>query len=222
MMGPAHALTGAVAWSVIVALHPPPLPVLAAGYAITAGAALLPDIDHGSSTATRSLGVLTKGLAWGVRAVSGGHRRGTHSLAGAVVLAAGVQVAVSARPNVAASIGLTVLLAVILAAFVRLFKIDGGWDEAAALAGAAFIAWWPGLDLTLLAPAVLVGVLVHDLGDAITVQGIPFFWPLSGDNVRLAKLRAGGTTERWVIRPLAVVAIPLIPLWDPALALLGH
>jgi membrane-bound metal-dependent hydrolase YbcI (DUF457 family) len=113
-----------------------------------------------------------------------------------------------------------------LAALVHVIPLRSfkkGWvDEFLAILAAAGIAFWPGLDLTELAPAVLIGTLTHALGDAITRQGIPFFWPLSKESFRLAHLKAGGPTELYLIRPLAMLAIPAIPLWEPVRVALGH
>jgi membrane-bound metal-dependent hydrolase YbcI (DUF457 family) len=154
-----------------------------------------------------------------VQAVSGGHRRGTHSLLGCTILALAVQMAVQARPHWIGVWTTALLLAVILASVVHLIPLRSfrrGWvDEIVAAFGAGVIAWWPGLDLTMLGPAVLVGTLVHALGDAITRQGIPFWWPLSRKNYRLATLKAGGWTETWVLRPCFVLALPVIWFWDP-------
>jgi membrane-bound metal-dependent hydrolase YbcI (DUF457 family) len=212
-------LTGAVAWSALQAVHPQPIPVLVAGYAVTAGAALLPDLDHPGSTATRSLGPLTWVLCRVVQAISGGHRRATHSLIGCATLAIAVQMAVQSRPNVVGVWATAVLLAVILASVVHLIPLPafrrGFLDEILAAVAASVIAWWPGLDLTALGPAVFVGTMVHALGDAITRQGIPFWWPLSSRNVRLARFKAGGWTERWILRPTFVLAIPAFLFWEP-------
>lgn len=225
MMGPQHALTGAVAWSILVSVDHPPGPVLVAGYAITAGAALWPDVDHPDSTVSQSLGPLTWLMCRVVQALSGGHRRGTHSLAGCAIMGGVTAGAVQARPAVWATVVLAVMLSVMLASLVHVIPIRWmrrGWvDELVAVAVAVTIAWWPGLNLEALAPAVLIGTLTHALGDAITRQGIPFLWPISKKNVRLAYLRAGGPTEKYLIRPLAVLAIPAIPLWEPVRALLA-
>jgi membrane-bound metal-dependent hydrolase YbcI (DUF457 family) len=219
MNGVSHALTGALAWSGLQVVNPQPIPVLVAGLTVTAGAALLPDLDHGGSTVTRCLGPLTRILYRVVQALSGGHRRGTHSLLGCTVLALAVQMAVQARPGVVGSLATMALLAVILASVVRLVPLRafrrGWWDEGVAVLAAGALAWWPSLDLTMLGPAVFVGTVVHALGDAITRQGIPFWWPISSRNVRLAKLKAGGWTERWVLRPAFVVALPVVLFWEP-------
>lgn len=225
MMGVSHALSGMVAWSILQAVHPEPLPVQVAGYAVTAGAALWPDLDHPGATATRSLGPLTMMLGQVVQFLSGGHRRGTHSLLGCTVLALAVQIAVQARPHPVGNWTTAVLLAVILASVVHVVPLPAfrrGWvDEIVAASAAGVIAWWPGLDLSALGPAVLVGTLVHVLGDAITRQGVPLWWPVSKRNVKLAKLKAGGWTEVWVLRPAFVLALPVVWFWEPLVGLLG-
>src|ERR1022692_2944317 len=97
MLGRDHALTGAFVFAALG----PTLHVtgahLAAGVALTAGAGVLPDIDHPDSTISRSFGFLTEAFAWLVDRLSGGHRRGTHSLFGIAVFTAGA-VSVGAYP----------------------------------------------------------------------------------------------------------------------------
>ena len=92
MMGRDHALSGALAFAALaVPLHMR-TEVLAAGMALTAGAAVLPDIDHPDASIAQTFGWVTKGFAWAVEHVSGGHRHGTHSLAGAAVFTAAASV----------------------------------------------------------------------------------------------------------------------------------
>src|SRR3984957_9217773 len=89
MLGRDHALSGAVAFAALApALHVHEA-FLAAGVVLTAGAGVLPDIDHPDSTISRSFGFLTEWFAWVVDRISGGHRHGTHSLVGIVVFSAG-------------------------------------------------------------------------------------------------------------------------------------
>lgn len=225
MMGMSHALTGMVAWAGLQAVHPQPLPVQVVGYAVTAGAALLPDLDHQRSTATRSLGPLTMMLGRVVQIVSGGHRRMTHSLLGCATLALGVEMAVRARPGVVGACATTVLLAVVLASVVHLVPLRSfkrGWaDEIVAAVVAGVLAWWPGLDLSALGWSIWTGTMVHVLGDAITRQGVPLWWPLSDRKIVLAHLRAGGPTERWILRPAFVLALPVIWFWEPLAGFLG-
>lgn len=97
MMARSHTLSGAAMWlaaapPTAAALDVPLDPAgLAAGAAIAAGAALIPDLDHPHSVIARALGPLTQLLAMLIAAVAGGHRQATHSLAFAAL--AGLAVA---------------------------------------------------------------------------------------------------------------------------------
>jgi membrane-bound metal-dependent hydrolase YbcI (DUF457 family) len=89
MMGKTHALSGAMAFGLVAVpaaplahLHPRELVL---GTVVTAGAAVLPDIDHPGSGVSRTFGPLTRVFARLVGWISGGHRNGTHSLLGAAV-----------------------------------------------------------------------------------------------------------------------------------------
>ena len=102
MMGPSHAACGAAAWVALtgtytvhladttlpvgLGLMPVGDPGVITGALICAGAALLPDMDHPGGTVARSLPPLSTWLARGVSRLGGGHRRGTHSLVGLLVV----------------------------------------------------------------------------------------------------------------------------------------
>lgn len=89
MLGRTHSLSGAAAWITLAATtyHASP-PSAGLGALLCAGGALLPDLDQRGSTAARSLGALTGAAAWVIGRCSGGHRHGTHSIAGLAVLCA--------------------------------------------------------------------------------------------------------------------------------------
>lgn len=86
MMGKTHALTGALTFTAgSLAMAPMvslTLPQLILGAIVCAGAAVLPDIDHPGSGVSRTFGPFTRGFAWTVGKLSGGHRNGTHSFFG--------------------------------------------------------------------------------------------------------------------------------------------
>ena len=110
MMGKSHALSGAVGWlggcAGLVALgHDLDLVPVAAGAAVASGFALLPDIDHPSSTVSRTLGPITRLISRGVsgaaaafskatcdhcerRPGQGGHRLVTHTVPFALAVTA--------------------------------------------------------------------------------------------------------------------------------------
>jgi membrane-bound metal-dependent hydrolase YbcI (DUF457 family) len=75
MMGRTHALSGLVvgvaAGQFVWHLNPAHLAVAAA---VTAGATVLPDIDHPDATCAREFGFVTEAFAWVVEHISGGHR----------------------------------------------------------------------------------------------------------------------------------------------------
>src|SRR6516164_1795694 len=82
MLGHDHALSGALAFAAVAPLLPVTGTQLAVAAALTAGAEILPDLDEPGSTIARTFGFLTGGFAWIVHQLSGGHRKGTHSLLG--------------------------------------------------------------------------------------------------------------------------------------------
>ena len=101
MMGRSHMLLAGAAYAALAARPlETPLGTLAApilGGAVPNGAdafalsivvaaacGLAPDIDKAGSTASRSLGILTRVLSWGIER-SFGHRGGFHSLLGVVL-----------------------------------------------------------------------------------------------------------------------------------------
>src|SRR5580692_11764933 len=111
MLGREHALSGAVAFAALAPVLHATGRDLAAGVVLTAGAALLPDIDEPRSTIGREGGFLTMALAWVVHRVSGGHRKGTHSLLGAALFTAMAWAAVALSRDLWAAVILGLFLA---------------------------------------------------------------------------------------------------------------
>jgi membrane-bound metal-dependent hydrolase YbcI (DUF457 family) len=82
MMGTSHALSGAVGWlggcAAATALGHQPRPLsVAVGAVVSAGFALLPDIDHPGSTVARTLGPLTRAVSRIVSGLAAGFGRAT-------------------------------------------------------------------------------------------------------------------------------------------------
>lgn len=192
MMGPSHAVTGAAAWLLIAGSVPSTLglipdvdgPALGVGLIVAAGAALLPDIDHRNGTIAHSLPPISTVAARVTEKISGGHRKGTHSLLGLVVAtvaamaAAMFAIPVGGYGTYFVGAGMS---AVLLASFaIRAMDLVNGrlatWLVSVALAllvtifGADNWAWFPA--------AVAVGYAAHLVGDLITVGGIPITWPI--------------------------------------------
>ncbi|MFI5614726.1 metal-dependent hydrolase [Amycolatopsis sp. NPDC051903] len=215
-MGRTHALTGALAGLLVgrliglspaVGSEPGFTGTLAACAAlgpfaaVTAGYALVPDLDHRSSSATRLLGPLTRVLSRGLRAASrwlyartkgpldepgGEHRHLTHTLVFAVALG-GICAGTTAAWGPWAVLGWLV--------FGLALAVDRLGPVALVAYGAGAAVWLPatarGGDLpsgqALLAAldassgwlglAVALGCAVHCLGDALTESGCPLLWP---------------------------------------------
>lgn len=214
MLGRGHALSGAVGY---LAAAPVVLPgigglELAAGTLLCAGAALAPDLDHPGSTVSRSAGPASQVAAAGVRAVSGGHRMGTHSLffsaisavaawwlayvastALAAAVVAGFLVAV-AGPLLGRSFGMRVTATTGVAAGVGLgYAINDGH--------LALGAWY--------ALAVPLGVFLHAMGDLLTPQGVPLGYPFTRARAKLPLFTTGSPVEGAVTGVLAVAGVYL-------------
>jgi membrane-bound metal-dependent hydrolase YbcI (DUF457 family) len=87
-MGRTHALSGAAIFTAGAWALPLGTGQVLLGAVVCAGAAVLPDIDHHGSHAARTFGPFTRGFAWVVGKVAGGHRNGTHSALGVALIAA--------------------------------------------------------------------------------------------------------------------------------------
>lgn len=255
-MGRSHAVSGLLVATVAVtpvtaaagvgALLPGPVALLAV--AVVGGAALLPDIDHPSSTAARSLGFLTRWLAKGVDRLAlelyyatagprdvtdrqSGHRLVTHTPVGAVTFGALVTLAVVSHPIAGAvTLGL-------VCALLGLGLKQAGW---ACLLAGGVASWWVTSTYPewwwLWGTAVTLGCHVHREGDWCTNAGCPRrSWPLMRNGRRwdTAKawvtFRAGGDEETSYVFPglcvatgvAAVVALGGGPLLGDALGGMG-
>jgi LexA-binding, inner membrane-associated putative hydrolase len=239
MMAHSHALTG---WCIGLAVAPllgqyDLAGVLAVGV-VCAGFALLPDLDHRGSTASRLLGPVTAAVSWVVRTSSrtiysvtkgrhdepgGEHRTFWHTGVGAAVLGSGTGWATAAGGGWAvlvvllvgvllavAAIGDLVLVAVAVVAGMWLWHTGFG---PAALAQVDATGGWLGY-------AVAIGCLVHDLGDALTEHGCPILFPLPIAGETYYELRlpewlrfsTGGRAEHVLVfvlfTPMSIALIP--------------
>ncbi|MCC9205680.1 metal-dependent hydrolase [Arthrobacter sp. zg-Y769] len=220
MMGGHHAASGAAAWVAVASTAPhafgwyPVTPLgVVTGALLTAGAALLPDLDHHSGSIAYSLPPLTKILARLTEAVSGGHRRGTHSLLGLAVFVALATALgrVTADVPIFGSVALGAgILSVLLMGFAfKALKIAGGpvrsWSLA--LAFSVFIAVYAPENNDWLPVAVGLGVAVHIVGDLLTHQGVMILWPLRIKRPR-SLVRFPVVSKLW--RSSGAFSLPLI------------
>jgi membrane-bound metal-dependent hydrolase YbcI (DUF457 family) len=185
-MGRTHATAGAAAgaaWAEYIAHLSLPGTIVLAG--LTAGAAVLPDVDHPNSTMAHSFGFLTKLIATVIGKVSGGHRKLTHSLLGIGLFWLAAAAGVHYRHDMAGRIGLCVLLTLILASGLCIVpKLHSHITDAAAVVLAIWMTV-AGLGLAFTALAVVVGAACHVGVDMLTDKGCPLLLPVSPRHFRL-------------------------------------
>jgi membrane-bound metal-dependent hydrolase YbcI (DUF457 family) len=192
-MARTHALSGVTVWLAATPLLGLGGREIAAGLVVTAGAAMLPDLDHPSSSIARSWGPLTRALARLVARLSGGHRQGTHSLlfvALVGVLGAAAGAAGGWWAVVPVFLAASLALGVLLHDKGPRNEIAAGVLALAVYAGEVQTAW--------LGWALALGALAHLLGDALTPERVPLLWP--------SRRRYGVglfTTDTWPERVLA-------------------
>lgn len=233
MMGGHHAVSGTAAWmaaagSAQIAGRATGLDLLEleatqvlAGAVVTTGAALLPDIDHPRATIARSAGGISKAVA-SVVGGAAGHRGATHTLLamiGFTMLAATV-----ARLDWHADVpmlgqvqlGAVAVVTVMCAFATRALKIISGlllpWIVG--LGSGLLVAAFAPVTGTWLPVAIGLGVLVHLVGDLLTIDGIPFpTWPLvvkppkrvasafwhADGNIAVPILGRAGSAREWVL-----------------------
>lgn len=232
MMGRTHATSGCVlALALLPALHSAGMeytPVTLGTYAVAAAAgALLPDFDHPSATIAHSLWPVSKWLAQAIERLSGGHRNGTHSLLGWLILTV-FAVAVgqvgpllnvvgvpAARANLAGQIVLGVWLAFLFAIATTALRLKPpssqfGWSLLCLAGGVGLAAanLLTDAPTDVLAVGVSVGVAAHIIGDMATVEGCPLGYPFSKFRLRYAAISTDHLTERVIVGPLlGVIAV---------------
>lgn len=228
VMARGHTLGGVLVGVGMVALIPSaPLLVKLLTVAVAGGGALLPDLDHHSSTASRSLGIITRLLARFLDRASvaiymatregadpterkGGHRLVTHSVVGCV--AAGVFASLLCVMHPAAGAVWAGLLGGLLALGMKwaggVLALASGGCGWFVLDASPEWGWWLGA-------ATFLGALVHVMQDSCTNSGCPLWWPLLIGGRRWRLVRApftfdtGGTEERLLITPLLLAATVL-------------
>lgn len=201
VMGPTHAMSGAAAGALVavVTAHFTGTPADATSTlvlsGVTAGAAVLPDLDHPSGTAARVLGPVSRLLSVLINRASsmiaeitgargrrvGGHRTFTHTLLFAALLAAATWFAVDLGER-AVTVGIFAAL-VLLALHSLARPFARTWGAVGSVVAAVVLTLVVARDMPdmlsapVMATAVGVGCVVHCLGDAVTRSGVPLFAP---------------------------------------------
>lgn len=225
MLGRDHALSGALTFTAVAPVLHVTGPALLAGAVFTAGAATAPDIDEPGSTISRTLGFFTGAVSWIVHRVSGGHRKGTHSMLGIAAFTFGAWAAVHYATTLTGKIVLGVILGLILAAGVRALRIGGHHGDAIGLAGAAAAIYWHA-GLSWVPLCIALGAASHIAGDELTHGGCPLAWPVSGHEFHLLPRRLQITTgkfaEHWIVSTLLLAGLGYLLWRDTGLAGIVH
>lgn len=228
MLGRSHVLSGAAAYNAltllpVAGLHPNPA-ARAAYSVIAAGAASLCDLDSCGSTAARSFGWVSGIASHLIRWLSGGHRKGTHSLLGVTLFTAYTAGTawLTVRPSRipwplpvpaswvrgAAAVLLGLLLVFIVASMLEALRLAR--RHVADLLGINAAIWIvtarpPGMAGLVL--AVTTGIAAHIAGDMITEHGCPLAYPWNEHRFHLVprpmQIKTGHWPERIIAAGLA-------------------
>ena len=249
-MGPTHAISGLAAWSGVAVLGAAydfgsfTAPAIVVGGALATGAALLPDLDHPSSTVARTFGAISKSMSAGINWLShkiyritrtkkdsnrhGGHRGFTHT----VVFAILAGLATTALIQLSHTYALPFVMFFFCGLAVRglLHEWNPKRDALTITltsAGLSFLCWqWVNGAPELAGAcglAVTIGCVAHFIGDAITEMGCPMLWPvpIAGKTwypvapPKIMRMKTGGKVENMVVLPL----FSLLALWFSVAAL---
>jgi membrane-bound metal-dependent hydrolase YbcI (DUF457 family) len=219
-MGHSHAILGALGWAALApaiastgvfTLTPA---TYATGVFISAGAALVPDLDHPQATVSRTLGPITGALAHLTATIARGHRKGTHTILFCVITFLGMFTILQWGGTV--GVGLTVFFMSALA--VKALHLGPRSGLSGVLFSSAFAAavtfgtfWFVGDDSwQWLTAAVTLGVFFHLVGDTLTVGGVPYLYPLTAKRFSIPLMKTGSTIETKITVPIMLVLLAFI------------
>jgi membrane-bound metal-dependent hydrolase YbcI (DUF457 family) len=189
VLGHSHSTSGALTWGAAAAFVPAAawpghldIRETLLGTFVTAGAALLPDLDHPEGSISHFLGPISHYFCRFVSWISGGHRHATHSFLFVAMMGAGTWAGAHylGRPF---TLGLVFVLLSLAIRALHLCPPGKGihsWGVVTLLAvgGTVLMDRWIGADPKWLWIAVALGTLTHVVGDCLTKEGCPLFWPI--------------------------------------------
>ncbi len=234
VLGHSHALSGLATGAATLPWVPVHGTVAQVAWvSAVGGLAMLPDLDQQGSTISRMWGPFTDLPSGVINAVARGHRWGTHD---AVLGPAAFGLLAYAAAWASWSSLLLLALAIGLALRALHVVIPGRAENT--VIGNLVLSWGGAWLLLAHSPppgwlplAVVVGVLTHIAGDALTKEGVPvpLFWLLRRSRIAPVHLRTGATVEKLVLAPLFVLATVVFlyantgahELVDPLLTQLG-
>lgn len=156
------------------------------------GSGMVPDIDHHNGTIAHSLpkigpiGSPTALMCRFIGKISGGHRYGTHSIVGVIIMTALTWLAVQPEVEIYGKdipIGAGIIALFLTAFTLKVLKIKSEnwlymWGLSILISGA--MTWFYPSDLAELLPWVVgIGSVVHIAGDMITKSKVPIFYPFT-------------------------------------------
>lgn len=215
MMGYQHALGGAAAWLAVapavdaaVGLTPAQT---ALGVVLAAGGGMVPDLDQRGSTIGRTYGPITNVLARIVGWLAGGHRNGTHSIPGLLVLAA---------ITWATAVGMHapyLVTWIVLGVGFRGLRMKGrhrAWSRVSLMVGCGIVTvGLASASLDVLPPllvAVPVGAVSHVLLDMLTPERCPLFWPFSKHRYGVGLVTTDSPRSSPIVTALLVVVLGVL------------
>jgi membrane-bound metal-dependent hydrolase YbcI (DUF457 family) len=234
VLGRDHALSGALIFAALAPEMHVTGGYLATGVVLSAGAGVLPDIDHPDSSMALSFGFLTNSFSWLVEHVSGGHRHLTHAILGVTLFTAGALAAGRyqlAGPHATLShlafswhlVPAGLFITLLYASALRALKVGGHHADLIAIAGAAATVY-TGADLIqltqwhipLIGLATVLGCAAHIAGDELTHAGCPLLYPVSEHEFHLLprplEITTAKIAETYVIFPIVAIALGMA-LW---------
>ncbi|MFC7415402.1 metal-dependent hydrolase [Gordonia phosphorivorans] len=241
-MGPTHAMSGAAAGLAIAALIPASIggPTTAVGAltfaAVTAGAALLPDIDSPQATVSKTFGFISVGVAHVTENAAlaiyhlsktdrdsdrnNGHRTATHTVWFAAAAGLLVGVLIGLFGKLPALIVLFLMLGLAIRGLFPEWSSSSDWLAITGVSAAAAVAvgaWQPQMaSAWALGLAVTVGILAHLLGDALTKSGVPMLGGLVGIGGKkwwdvcppgFMRIKANGVADKVLLVAFTVAAL---------------
>ena len=207
MLGRSHFVSGVIATEVAGLSAHFSLTQMITGLVLGPCAALLPDIDHQKATISKTYGPITVGFSRILSKTMGGHRAGTHSIFGILLLGGVTQACVTYRHNPVSMVVLSAILIVTLAAGVRVLRIKGWVDDLAPIPVVIGVVCLTPLDLHAVPVALMLGCTTHVLGDCLTNSGCPVFWPFGSERLKFGLFATGKKVEKRIVFPAMLTAM---------------
>lgn len=244
VMGPTHAMSGAAIGLGLAAVIPASMggPTTATGAltfaAVTAGGALLPDIDSPQATVSKTFGFLSVAAAHATEKAAltvyaatstkrdsdreNGHRTATHTVWFALAIGIAVTAMVGSLGKPAAIGVLFVTLGLAIRGLFPEWSNKSDWvaiTAVSAVAAGAVWTWQPQMASAIaLGVAITIGILAHLLGDSLTKMGVPMLGGLVSINGKrwwdicppsFLRIQANGVADKMLLAVFTALSVYL-------------